>query len=291
MAELPIVDTHVHFYDLRRADLVYSWLQPDYVHPQLGDINAVKTLVYSADAYLAETRFSNVSKVVHVQAALGAPDPVAETVWLEEMAERTGCPDAIIAHASLADPDVEDVLERHLAASTRVRGIRDFGEGDYLASSEWRRGYSLLERYGLLCDLDCTFENMAKARDVARRHPNTPMVLEHAGYPRSRSAEYFAQWRIGLKEMAEADNTYCKISGLAMYDHDWTIESWRPWALSCLEIFGIERCFFGTNWPLDRLFSSYDPVINAYEVLTADLSRDERLALFSGNATAVYRLD
>src|ERR1019366_4528606 len=169
MARLPFVDTHVHFYDLRRKDLVYSWLQPDFFHPQLGDINAVKTLVYSADAFLAESRFANVSKVVHVQAALGAPDPVAETIWLEEMAERTGCPDAIVAHAPLAQADVQQTLERHLAASARVRGIRDFGEGDYLTDSDWHRGYALLERYGLLCDLDCVWENMGQARDVAKK--------------------------------------------------------------------------------------------------------------------------
>ncbi len=290
MARLPIVDTHVHFYDLRREDLVYSWLQPDYIHPQLGDINAVKTLVYAADAYLAESRFANVSKVVHVQAALGAPDPVAETIWLEEMAARTGCPDAIIAHAPLAEPGVEEILSRHVAASSRVVGIRDFGEGDYLTSADWLRGYALLEKYNLLCDLDCVWENMGKARDVANRFPATPMVLEHAGYPRSRSDDYFRDWRGGLRAMAEAENTWCKISGLGMYDHQWTVESWRPWAMSCIEIFGVDRCFFGTNWPLDRLFSSFDPVIDAYEVLTSELTPDEQEALFSKNATMLYRL-
>ena len=291
MAKLPIVDTHVHFYDLRRKDLVYSWLQPDYIHPQLGDINAIKALVYTSDAYLAESRFANVDKVVHVQAALGALDPVAETVWLQDMAVRTSCPDAFVVHAPLADPNVEDILIRHLEASPRVRGIRDFGEGDYLSSVEWHRGYGLLEKYGLLCDLDCVWENMEKARDVALQFSNTPMVLEHAGYPRSRSDEYFRNWRHGLKELAKAENTWCKISGLGMYDHRWTVESWRPWALSCIEIFGVDRCFFGTNWPLDRLFSSFDPVIDAYELLTSDLSLEEQEALFSQNATALYQLN
>ena len=74
MADLPFVDTHVHFYDLRRKDLVYEWLQPEFVHPILGDINSIKTLVFSADAFLAESRFANVIKTVHVQAAIGAAD-------------------------------------------------------------------------------------------------------------------------------------------------------------------------------------------------------------------------
>jgi len=290
MAKIPFVDTHVHFYDLRRKDLVYEWLQPEFVHPQLGDINAIKALVYDATSFHAESRFANVSKVVHVQAALGAPDPVAETIWLDEMFEREGGPDAMIAAANLRDPSVQQTLERHVAASSRVCGIRDFGEGDYLSSPEWQRGYALLEQFNLICDLDCTWENMGKARDVARRFPATVMVLEHVGYPSSRSDEYFRDWRGGLAELASAENTWCKISGLGMYDHDWTVESIRPWVMACLEIFGVERCFFGSNWPVDRLFSSYDVVINAYAEIIKDLSQSEQEALFFANATKVYGL-
>jgi predicted TIM-barrel fold metal-dependent hydrolase len=290
MAELPFVDTHVHFYDLRREDLVYSWLQPDFIHPLLGDINGIKTLVYSADAFLAESRFANVAKVVHVQAAIGAIDPVAETEWLEELALRTGCPNGIVAHADLSDARVGDVLERHLAASSRVKGIRDFGEGDYLVSPDWLRGYALLERYGLLCDLDCPWEKMSQARDVALQFPSTTLVLEHAGYPRSRTDDYFRSWRQGLASLAEAENAMCKISGLGMFDRQWTVASIRPWVMSCIEAFGVERCFFGTNWPVDRLFSSYDPVINAYEEIVADFTLGERESLFFRNAEAVYGL-
>ncbi|HVA54123.1 MAG TPA: amidohydrolase family protein [Acidimicrobiales bacterium] len=290
MAKIPFVDTHVHFYDLRRKDLVYEWLQPEFVHPQLGDINAIKTLVYDATSFHAESRFANVSKVVHVQAALGAPDPVAETIWLDEMFQREGGPDAMIAAANLSDPSVQQILERHVAASSRVCGIRDFGDGDYLSSTEWQRGYALLEQFDLICDLDCTWENMGKARDVARRFPATFMVLEHVGYPSSRSEEYFRDWRRGLAELASAENTWCKISGLGMYDHDWTVESIRPWVVACLEIFGVERCFFGSNWPVDRLFSSYDVVINAYAEIVKDLSEGEQEALFFANATKVYGL-
>ena len=283
MAELPFVDTHVHFYDLRRKDLVYSWLQPDFVHPNIGDINAIKTLVYAADAYHAESRFANVVKVVHVQAALGSADPVLETEWLEGIAEQSGCPDAFVADAQLADPRVEQTLERHIAASSRVRAIRDFAHGDYLVNPDWQRGYALLERFGLLCDLDCQWENMSKARDLAQRFPATPLVLEHAGYPSSRSDEYFREWSRGISALAQAENAFCKISGLGMYDHEWTVGSIRRWVLTCIDAFGPSRCFFGTNWPVDRLFSSFDHVIDAYAEIIADFTLEEREAMFFRN--------
>jgi predicted TIM-barrel fold metal-dependent hydrolase len=76
-----------------------------------------------------------------------------------------------------------------------------------------------------------------------------------------------------------------------MYDHRWTVESIRPWVMACLEAFGVARCFFGSNWPVDRLFSSYDAVIDAYAEIISDLSSSEQEALFSANATKVYSLD
>ncbi len=290
MADIPFVDTHVHFYDLRKKDFVYSWLQPEFIHPIIGDINAIKTLVYDATAFDAEARFANVTKVVHVQAALGAPDPVGETAWLEEMAQTTGWPNGIVAHSDLKAKDVDVELERHLAASPRVRGIRDFGEGDYLNDPDWQRGYGLLARHGLVCDLDCVWQDMTKARDVARLHPEVPLVLEHAGFPRSRDGDYFKNWRAGLETLAEADSASCKISGLGMCDPHWTVDSLRPWVLACVDAFGAERCFFATNWPVDRLFSSYDAVVAAYYEITAQFSLSEREGLFFRNAERVYRI-
>ncbi len=290
MADIPFVDTHVHFYDLRNKEFVYSWLQPDFVHPIIGDINAIKSLVYDARALRAETRFAHVSKIVHVQAALGALDPVAETAWLEEMAQTTGWPNGIVAHSDLGCEGVEAELERHVAASPRMRGIRDFGEGDYLTNPAWQRGYGKLARYGLICDLDCTWQDMGKARAVARLHPDVTLVLEHAGFPRARDDEYFENWRRGLRTLAEAESTRCKISGLGMCDPGWTVASIRPWVLACIETFGVERCFFASNWPVDRLYSSYDAVVNAYDQIIASFSPNEREALFSLNAERIFRI-
>jgi predicted TIM-barrel fold metal-dependent hydrolase len=289
MADIPFVDTHVHFYDLKDETLYYSWLQRDWVHPILGNIDPLKALRYDADCYIAETRFANVTKAVHVQAALGIEDPVRETEWLEKMADRTGFPQAIIAYSDLARPNVEAELERH-AAYPRVRGIRDFGHGDYLVDPAWERGFALLEKFGMLLDLDCTWENMKKARNLADRHPGIPVVLEHAGFPRARTEEYFRNWRSGLTELARAGNALCKISGLGMCDPRWSVESIRPWVSSCIEIFGVERCFFGTNWPVDRLYSSYDPVVNAYAEIIGGFSQGEKEALFFRNAERTYRI-
>jgi predicted TIM-barrel fold metal-dependent hydrolase len=290
MSDRPFVDTHVHYYDLRDQDLYYAWLQPDFIHPILGDIDAIKALRYDADAYMAETRFSNVTKCVHVQAALGIKDPVKETEWLEGMARRTGYPNGIIAHSDLTSPELEGELERHMAASPRMRGVRDFGEGDYLVDPAWRRGCAVLARQGLLLGLDTVWENMGKAKDLARDVPDLKIIIDHAGFPRSRTDEYFANWSAAMTDFAEAGNVYCKISGLGMCDPKWTAESIRPWVLHCIDAFGVDRCVLGSNWPVDRLYSSYDAVVNAYARVLSAFSAAEQEALFCTNAESLYRI-
>jgi len=288
----PFVDTHVHLWDLEQAEVRWEWLEWDYPepHPLFGNYDPIKAPRYDAAALRAEARGAGTVKVVHVQAAVGTPDPVAETAWLEQQGAATGWPDGIVAHTDLKSPGVEEELERHAAASPRLRGIRDFSDGDYLVEPAFRRGYAALERFGLVCDLDCRWEQMGKARDLARAVPGVTMVLDHAGYPQRRDDEYFRSWRRGLAQLAEAESAVVKISGLGMGDPGWTPESIRPWVLACIEAFGTERAFFGTNWPVDRLFSSYDFLVDSYRALVADLTPAEQEAVLVTNAERVYHL-
>ena len=289
MARLPFVDTHVHYWDLKDPSLAYVWLERDWVHPILGDIDGLKVLKYMAEQYIAETRFQNVSKCVHVQAAIGIADPVEETRWLQEQADRTGFPQGIVAHCDLASSDAAETLERHMAYAN-TRGIRDFGQGDYLVDPAWQEGYGLLARYGLVFCLDVLPENLGKARALAEKYPDVALCIDHAGFPRARDAEYFEMWAGGMQEAAGAPNVVCKVSGLGMCDNAWTVDSFRPWVLACIEAFGVDRTFFGTNWPVDRLYSSYGDVLNAYEQIVGEFSAGEQEALFSKNAERVFRI-
>jgi predicted TIM-barrel fold metal-dependent hydrolase len=289
VAELPFVDTHVHFSDLRDPNLKYVWLQPEFTHPVLGDIGAIQAQRYWADDFVRETRSANVSKTVHVQAALGIEDPVEETKWLQAFADRLGHPHGIVGEVHLAQPDAAEVIERHMRYAN-FRGVRDFGSGDYPRDPTWRAGYAHLERHDLVACLDSSPETYASIKSLAGAFPNIVISLDHAGFPRQRDDEYFAFWKRELQGLAEAPNVVIKISGLGMGDHDWTVDSWRPWVLTCIETFGVERSFFGTNWPVDRLYSSYHDVVDAYAEIISGFSRDEQVAMFSANAERIFRI-
>lgn len=283
------IDSHVHFIDQKNPKLHFSWLLPEFVHPRLGDIDNMKHLVYSPAGLRAEGRFAGLTKCVNVQAALDIEDPVDETAWLQDLADQTGWPNGIVAYVDLAAGDATEQLDRHLDYPN-LRGIRDFGRGDFLADPAWRRGASELIGRSLVLDVDCPWEDMYHARAVAEALPGLTIVLEHAGVPMARDDEYFAGWSAAIADLAGAPNVFCKVSGLGMGDPEWTIDSLRPWVEHCLESYGVDRCLFGTNWPVDRLYSSYDSVIDAYDELLSGLSAGERHRFFVGTAGHVYRI-
>ena len=284
------VDAHVHFYDMQHPELFYAHWQPDVVHPSLGTLpRKLAERNWLAEDFIELTRGANVTKAVHVQAAIGSEDPVKETEWLQEAAYRTGFPQAIVAYADLRDPNVEATLERHCEFSN-MRGIRDFSYGDYLVEPDFHRGYALLEKYGLVASIAAQWQDMEKLAALAAKFPNIPIVIDHAGVPSERTAEYFENWKRGMRTAAEADNIICKISGLGMGDNDWTVDSIQPYVLHCIETFGVERSLFATNWPVDSLFSDYDAIVDAYDEITARFSAEERASLFSKNSEALYRI-
>jgi predicted TIM-barrel fold metal-dependent hydrolase len=169
--------------------------------------------------------------------------------------------------------------------------VKTFIDNPHLMSDgQWRRGYALLERYDLSFDLQLYYTQMEEAVALAREFPDTPIVLNHTGMPVDRAPAEIEAWKKAMKLLATAPNISCKISGLGMGDWKWTVDSIRPYVLHAIEAFGVERCMFASNFPVDKLFSSYDAVFNAFKTITKDFSAQERRALFHDNAERVYRL-
>ena len=192
------IDAHVHFYDLAHPTLRYSWLEPDFVHPVIGNIDGIKTLRYLYDNFVAETRFTGVTGAVHVQAALDSVDPVDESTFVNDQLDGA-MPVMLVGDARMQSPDVEATLAGH-AQHPNFRGIRDFAKGDYLVDPDFHRGYALLQKYAMSYDLDATWENLGKAGDLASRFPDTLLILGHAGFPQERSDEYRRAWQAGLAD-------------------------------------------------------------------------------------------
>lgn len=288
-----IVDSHVHLWNLAHPTLRWNWVDTADDHPILGDIDPIKMRAFEMKHLNAESRFAGIEAFVHVQAAIGSPDPVEETRWLTDMARDWPQLQGIVGHIDLGEPDAEEVLDRH-GESPLFRGVRDFAVEPYIAAgaidATFEASLASLARRGLVLDLDCEYPNMSAARALAERHPDLVVVLEHIGFPRRRDSDYAAAWRKGISELAGASNVVCKVSGVAMTDPLFTPESLLPWVRHCLEEFGPSRCMVGSNWPLDRLCSSYDVIMDFYRMSVSDLTIDEQRQVLSGTARRAYGL-
>ena len=116
------------------------------------------------------------------------------------------------------------------------------------------------------------------------------MILNHTGMPMRRGIDDVDEWRNGLRALARAPNVSAKISGLLMIDQEWTGDSLRPFVLDTIEILGADRCMFASNFPVDKLWSEYGALWNAYDEITSGFSAAERNGLFHDNAERFYRI-
>ncbi|PRY09599.1 amidohydrolase [Paraburkholderia sp. BL25I1N1] len=297
---MQVVDSHIHLWDLKTHR--YPWLE----NPGVSFVGDARDLKhdYLLDDLLGDAGDIDVLKLVHVEANHDPADPVEETRWLQSIADRKasrGMPNAIVAAVDLSAPNAPAVLEAH-ASFANTRGIRqilnvhenklfDYVGRHFMREPQWREHFALLRRYGLSFDLQLYPSQMEEAAALARAHGDTQFVINHAGMfvDRSSVAGYRA-WREGMRLLADCPNVAVKISGLAMFDHQWTIESLRPYVLETIDTFGVGRAMFASNFPVDRLFGSYADLWRAYASIVEGASGAEKEALFCRNAERCYRI-
>lgn len=305
--EIAAVDAHHHLWDLGVRH--YSWLHPNPAGDPFPDFASL-CRDYTIEDYREDCGKENIAKSVHLQAEHDASEPVRETAWLQAIADdpkSAGFPHAIVAGADLARDDIEGVLEKQTNYAN-VRGIRQIlshestaASGDaaekalasranQLEDERWLRNFALLRRFDLSFDLQLFARQTAEARPLLHRHPDTQIILNHTLMPFDRSQDGVRLWRRGLAEFAAYPNVVLKISGLGMVPGGWDDTRNRQLVTQALEAFGVDRCFFGSNFPIDRLVTDYASIWAVYRAVISHLSRDEQRAMLRGNAERVYRI-
>ncbi len=279
-----IVDAHIHLWDPARADW-YPYLAGQR-ELDMGDISGMCRL-YDQPTYFSESSNWNVEKFVHVAAA-STPHSAAETRELDEMAQATGHPDAIIGGVDPTQPiaDTERLLDEQMKSS-RFRGIRPMGGTMGAPDADVLR--ALAER-DLVFELMAHPDQLEAAAAVLADHGDLTVVVEHAGWPSSNEPEEFALWQRGITALAALGaNVHCKLSGLAMPLHSMEAGALRPWIEHCLESFGVDRCMFASNFPVDAMHGTFDELYSGFDQVTADLDAESRDKLFAANAERLYR--
>lgn len=280
-----VVDAHVHLWDPARTDW-YPYLSGN---QDIGMETAGMARRFDPEIHARESAGWNVEALVNVAAATGAYS-VDETLEMDELARASGQPAAIIGGVTPTETmaDAVEQLDRQLAAD-RFRGVRPMGRFDGpLPSDDVLRA---------LAERDLLFELMAHPDvlvDAATRLAGIDdlrVVVEHAGWPRTDTDDERCLWHDGMAALADVgDRVTCKLSGLAMPLGAVSVEAFAPWIETAIELFGVDRCFFASNFPVDGAHASFDELYSVYAALTAGLDDDDRDALFAANAARVYRI-
>ena len=315
--ELPIIDTHHHFWD--RPD--HRYLLDELLADLATGQNVVATVFLECRSmYRAD----------------GPPEmrPVGETEFVAGIAAMsasggygsTRVAAGVVGHADLTLGDrVEPVLEAHIrAGGGRFRGVRHsagWDASDAIGNSrsgmrphlyrqaEFRAGLARLATLGLSFDAWLYHPQLADVVELARAVPAATIIMGHVGgvlgygpYA-GKADEVFAAWKTAMSELAACPNVVVNLGGmmrrLAAFDYgtapappssEQLADYWRPYMGTCVELFGADRCMFESNFPVEKVGTGYAVLWNAFKRIAAAASAAEKLSLFSGTARRVYRL-
>ncbi len=211
-----------------------------------------------------------------------------------------GIPNAIIAFCDLAATNADEILDAH-AEFSNLRGIRQIvgrspdedsksTSGRLLDNPIWIENLARLPSRRLSFDLQLIPEQLPAVTKVLSDIPDLRVALCHCGSPHDQSGDGLAFWRRELTRLAELPNVYCKLSGFCMFEQNWDAERVRKTALTAIDIFGVNRCMFGSNFPVEKLYVSYNTLYSSYFDIAAEFSESEQQDLLADTARRFYRI-
>lgn len=312
--ELPICDAHHHLWERPP----HGYLLDDLLMDLGAGHNIVSTVAIECHYGYRKTGPEELQPVGEVEFLEAVARQVAANP-----ASTSRIAGAIVGHANLARGDaVATLLEAHLAASpTRFRGIRHSTTWDasaalrseatpgLLADDDFRHGFVWLGKLGLSFDAWVYHPQLPEVAQLARRFPGVTIIVNHIGAPlgvgpyAGKRDEVFQQWSHGIETIATCPNVAVKLGGVGSLrsGYDWHERAVRPSSQElaqvlkpyfehCIERFGVERCMFESNFPVEKSSNGYVNLWNAFKKITRHYSISERAALFHDTAARLYRI-
>jgi predicted TIM-barrel fold metal-dependent hydrolase len=296
MKPVPTIDAHHHIWRLN--DL--PWLSGPQVPRIFGPYQPI-CRDYPISEYRGDTAGCDIVKSIYIQTNWPAGRSYDEARWVQSVADETGWPHANVAHADLADPDVGSLLKR-LAELPATRGIRQqlhwhenpqyrfAPRPDVMKDVDWRRGLARLSDHGLLFELQIFASQMLGGAELAHAFPDTVFVLEHAGMLEDMSPAGWQLWRDGMAALAQCRNVNVKLSGLGTFVHACRDDVIGPIVKETVALFGADRCFFGSNFPIEKLWTDYATLYRTFRNAIAHLGEADQAAILHDTAARLYRI-
>jgi predicted TIM-barrel fold metal-dependent hydrolase len=293
---MDIVDAHHHVWRMR--DL--PWLSGPMVPRIFGPYEPIKR-DYLIGEYVDDARAGGITQSVYVQANWPPDRALAEVRWLDEVHLATGWPMAVVGSADLFGSGAVEVMKRQ-AALPIVRGTRlqlhwhEREEFRFASTPDSMKDPVFRGNLGALADLGWLFElqvfpgQMADAAELVADFPDITFVLVHAGMLTSLDERDVREWRTGMARLASLPNVVVKLTGQGTFVRRLDPELISFVATETLGWFGPDRAMFGTNFPVEKLWTGMPDLVAAWRDALAHLPSADQTAVFAGTARRVYRL-
>jgi L-fuconolactonase len=290
-----LIDAHFHIW--RQQD--QPWLMGPMAPRIFGPYEPIRR-DYPIDEFLADQAGSGVEKAVYVQTNWAKEDFEKEVAWLQETAERTGWPHAIVGYADMTLDDVRPQLDR-LKKYPLLRGVRmqlhwhetpafRFAKrADQVIDPTVRRNVARLKDYGLSFDLQLFPAQMKDGLQLVGENPETSFILTHAGMLTDMAPATAEAWKQGLRTFAQSPNFYAKLSGLGTFVHRNDPALIAYIVDNAIDILGSRRLMFGSNFPIEKLWTNHAELICAHREAVAKHRTDDQANIFWNTAQRVYR--
>lgn len=294
---IPIIDAHHHIW--RQADL--AWLNGPMQPRIFGPYESIMR-DYPIDEFKDDLKGTGVVASVYCQTNWPVGQDVDEVAWVQSVADQSGWPQAITGYADLLNPDVGEVLKVQ-SQYANLRAIRmqlHWHENkhyrfqptpDLMNDPLFRKNLSLLQDYGWIFELQVFPSQFEDSAQLAADFPDIDFVLLHAGMLISNDDAVRGPWRDGLKRLADQPNVYTKLSALGTFINANSVDHITDVALETIDIFGHERCVFGSNFPIEKLWTTYTDIVDAYRQALSGLPEEQQRAIFFENAKRLYKID
>ncbi len=292
-----IVDAHHHIW--RAADL--PWLQGEMIPRIFGPYEPIRR-DYPVSEYVEEAAACGITSAVYVQANWPLDRSLDEVRWLRETHAETGWPTAVIGSADLFDEGAADVMRRQAALTPLMRGTRlqlhwherpEFrfaSAPDRMKDPVFRRNIASLADLGWLFELQVFAGQMADAASFVDDFPGITFVLVHAGMLDDFEVSRVAEWKRGLRLLAERPNVVVKLTGQGTFVHRVDRSLIGTVADTCLEAFGSHRCMWGSNFPIEKIWTDLPTLVSTWQEVLAGRSPQVVQNVFAATARRVYGL-
>lgn len=283
MPDFPIVDAHVHLYDVKK--LSYSWL-----------VNVPKiNRTYLLEDFDKARQQVAVEKIVFAEVAVDPGLHIEEAAFIQAMAEKDSRLSGIIAHLPLEKGVGVESDIAALKQFRNLRGIRRLIETErnpaFCLEPEFLAALKLLPRHNLSFDICVKHWAMTYAIELVKRCPDVSFVLDHIGKPDIKNGLRQPWWG-QIKELAALPNVVCKISGVVTEANhaSWKPDDVKPYVAHVIDSFGFDRVMYGSDWTVSELTHSYPTWVQIIDDVIAGCSDAERRKLYRETAIRTYRL-